>query len=196
MTPPRHCAVLAYHKVGAPSPGAWETWFYIPEQIFVEHLKCIHESGWTPIDVGTFVAGLERPDSLPPRSVLITFDDGYVSVLRVAMPLLAQAGYPAAMFVPTQYIGTTNAFDEGNEPSEAICSWEQLRRLDAGNISVESHGVSHTRLSALEGTEREDEFIASKQALEKGLGKQVMLFSYPYGDSGSVPAAAAASQPA
>ena len=193
MTPLRHCAVLAYHKVGAPSPPGWETWFYVPEQIFVEHLKCIRNSGWTPIDVGTFVAGLGRPDLLPPRSVLITFDDGYLSVLRVAMPLLTQAGYPAVMFVPTQYIGTTNAFDEGNEPTEAICSWEQLRQLEAADISVESHGVSHTSLSTLDETEREQEFFASKQMLEKGMGKKVRLFSYPYGESGPVPAVAAAS---
>jgi peptidoglycan/xylan/chitin deacetylase (PgdA/CDA1 family) len=193
MAPLRHCAILAYHKVGAPSPGAWETWFYVPELVFVEHLRCIRESGWTPIDARSFVAGLERPECLPPRSVLITFDDGYVSVLRVAMPLLAQADYPAVMFVPTQYVGSTNVFDNGNEPSEPICSWQELRELEAGGISVQSHGLSHTRLSTLPASERDREISASKEALERGLGKQVMLFSYPYGDSGSVADATAAS---
>jgi peptidoglycan/xylan/chitin deacetylase (PgdA/CDA1 family) len=188
----RQIAILAYHKVGAPSRGAWETWFYVPEAVFREHLRCIRDSGWTPIDAASFVAGLERPERLPKRSVLITFDDGYVSVLRVALPLLAEAGYPAVMFIPTQYIGRTNVFDQGAEPSEPICSWKELRKLEAGGISVESHGASHTRLSTLSADARDQELLTSKHVLQNALNKQVMLFSYPYGDSGSEPGAAAA----
>jgi peptidoglycan/xylan/chitin deacetylase (PgdA/CDA1 family) len=180
----RQIAILAYHKVGAPSRGAWETWFYVPEAVFGEHLKCIRDSGWTPIDVTRFVAGLECPERLPVRSVLITFDDGYISVLRVALPLLAAAGYPAVMFVPTQYIGTTNLFDHSVEPSEPICSWQELRELEAGGISVESHGASHTPLSTLSAEARDEELLTSKQLLQNALNKQVLLFSYPYGDSG------------
>lgn len=178
-------AILAYHKIGAPSRGAWETWFYVPEGVFREHLRCIRDSGWTPIDAASLVAGLEAPERLPSRAALITFDDGYVSVLRVAMPLLAEAGYPAVMFVPTQYVGTTNLFDDSVEPSEPICSWQELRELEAGGISVESHGVSHTSLSALWPEARDEEIATSKRALDNGLDKQVLLFSYPYGDSGS-----------
>jgi peptidoglycan/xylan/chitin deacetylase (PgdA/CDA1 family) len=189
----RQIAILAYHKVGAPSHGAWETWFYVSESIFKAHLSCIREAAWTPIDALDFVAGLECPERLPERSVLITFDDGYVSVLRTAMPLLAEAGYPAVMFIPTKYIGNTNIFDDGVEPSEPICSWEELRKLQAGGISVQSHGASHTRLSTLSAEERDQEIATSRQVLENGLDKQVLLFSYPYGDCGSDPDASAAS---
>ena len=181
----RHCAVLAYHKIGTPSPGAWETWFYVPERVFGEHLRCIDRSGWTPIDGRAFVDGLAHPERLPQRSLLITFDDGYSSVLRVAAPLLARAGFPAVMFVPVLYVGSTNVFDEGIEPTEPLCSWDELRELESSGVSIESHGYSHARLSIMNASDWDPEFCAPKRMLEEQLGKRVTLFSYPYGDRGT-----------
>jgi hypothetical protein len=41
----RTVAVLSFHKVGAPSPGGWETWFYIPEGAFAAQLAYLRERG-------------------------------------------------------------------------------------------------------------------------------------------------------
>jgi peptidoglycan/xylan/chitin deacetylase (PgdA/CDA1 family) len=177
-------AVLGFHKVGAPPPGGWDTWFYVPEATFVGYLTYLREHGWAVISVKSLLRGLAEPGSLPPRSVLVTFDDGYRSLLQVAVPHLLRFGYPAAFFVPTDFIGGSNLFDAGVEPEEAICDWADLRELTRLGISVESHGAAHRPFSTLTPPEQRGELEKSKAVLEGGLGEAVELFSYPYGDAG------------
>ncbi|HEX8218482.1 MAG TPA: polysaccharide deacetylase family protein [Chloroflexia bacterium] len=177
-------AILGFHKVGAPPPGGWDTWFYVPEATFVGYLTYLREYGWEAISVESLLRGLAEPGSLPLRSALITFDDGYKSLVEVALPHLLRFGYPAALFVPTDFIGGSNLFDAGVEPEEAICGWADLRELTGLGISVQSHGAAHRPFSTLDPAEQRAELERSKAVLEGGLGGTVELFSYPYGDAG------------
>jgi len=182
---PKHLAILGYHKIGAPSAGNWETWYYVPTATFETQMKQLRDGGWNMIDVATLLRALDSPDELPERAALITFDDGYRSVLRDAAPVLADEGFPAVVFVPTQFIGSASTFDANSpEPVEPICSWDELRELERAGISVQSHGVSHTTFSDLSNAQIEREISASKTALEERLEKAVTLFSYPYNDGG------------
>jgi peptidoglycan/xylan/chitin deacetylase (PgdA/CDA1 family) len=177
-------AVLGFHKVGAPPPGGWDTWFYVPEATFLGYLTYLREHGWEAISVDRLLFGMVEPGSLPARSVLITFDDGYRSLLEVAVPHLLRFGYPATLFVPTDFIGGSNLFDEGVEPEEAICDWADLRELICLGISVQSLGAAHRPFSTLNPAEQRAELEKSKAVLEHRLGEAVELFSYPYGDAG------------
>jgi peptidoglycan/xylan/chitin deacetylase (PgdA/CDA1 family) len=188
----RTLAVLAYHKIGAPPPGGWKTWFYVPEEVFASHLQYLRENGWAVIPTGTLLAGLEDPAIIPEKSALLTFDDGYRSMRSVALPILRRFGHPAALFVPTAFLGGKNDFEGGGEPEEEICGWEDLRALDSSGVSIQSHGVSHKAFSELEPRQQEDELRRSREALESGLGKPVELFAYPYGDGGRDPRATVA----
>jgi peptidoglycan/xylan/chitin deacetylase (PgdA/CDA1 family) len=176
-------AILAFHKIGE-APGGWETWNYVPEPTFEAQLRFLREAGWEWIDAADFAAALHDPGRLPRRAALLTFDDGYRSMRRVALPILRRFGAPAVLFVPTAFIGGSNDFDAGVEPDEAICDWADLRALAAGGVSIQSHGVSHRRFSDLPLAEREQEVRRSKAALEDGLGTAVELFAFPYGDDG------------
>jgi len=180
----RTIAILAFHKIGEPAPGGWKSWFYIPEKTFTDQLKFLHDNGWQVINVLTFLQGLMEPDVLPERAALITFDDGYRSVRDVALPVLRRFGYPAVIFVPTDYIGQYNMFDDGIEPREAICNWDDLRELMSNRVSVQSHGVSHRRFSEISLDEQKEELIRSKSILENNLGNPVELMAFPYGDDG------------
>ena len=179
----RTLAILGFHKIGEPPPEGWETWFYIPEATFVEHLSYLRGSGWEVIDLATFLKGLTAPNSLPERAALLTFDDGYRSMRTVALPWLLRFGYPAVLFVPTDFIGARNTFDAA-EPEEALCDWDDLVELERHGVSVQSHGASHLPLSGLSSLEVEEELRRSKSTLEEGLGTRVEIFSYPYGDDG------------
>jgi len=184
----RRLAILGYHKVGEP-PGGWATWSYVSKEKFEGDLHFLRDHGWQVIDASTLLAGLDDQDTLPPNAALITFDDGYRSNLEVAVPVLRRFGYPAVIFVPTQFIGGYNAFDADiqYEPHEAICGWDELSELERNGISVQSHGISHRRFSALSPGEQDHELAASKAVLESELGKRVELFSFPYGDDGGDP---------
>jgi peptidoglycan/xylan/chitin deacetylase (PgdA/CDA1 family) len=185
----RSLAILGYHKVGAPSTGAWETWFYVPEATFWNQLSFLRDNGWQVIDLATLVRSLAGPAELPERAALITFDDGYRSVLEVALPCLRWFGYPAVQFVPTNFIGGRNWFDGGGEPEEPICDWDELRELERSGVSVQAHSASHRHFSELRPAELEQELRQSKVALEDGLGRPVEVFAFPYGDDGVDPQA-------
>jgi peptidoglycan/xylan/chitin deacetylase (PgdA/CDA1 family) len=183
----RIVAILAFHKIGQPPAHGWESWFYIPEEIFAGYLSYLHESRWQVIDLATCLQGLVTPDALPRRSVLLTFDDGFRSIRRVALPWLLEFRYPAVLFVPTDFIGGRNWFDAGEEPLEAICDWDDLRDLERYGVSVQSHGASHRHFSKLDLIQQKDELVRSKAVLEAVLRKSVTIFSYPYGDGGVDP---------
>src|SRR5260370_1561903 len=112
--------VLAVQKIGLPPAGSESTWFYIPDSVFDGYLKELRDSTWQVIDAGTFVEGLSRPETLPPRSVLLTFDDGYCSMRHTVVPLLSEYRFPSVVFVPTSYIGDTNRFDLDADPDTTL----------------------------------------------------------------------------
>jgi len=178
-------SILGYHRVGPPPPGSWETWFSVPEETFVEQLRLLTGDGWEVVDQASVVRGLEHPETLPPRAVLITFDDGYRSFSGAALACLERLGYPAVLFVPTDHVGRSNAWEaDGGEPDEALCDWDELARLQQVGVSVQSHGATHRGFSTLPLAERVAELERSKTALESRLGTAVDLFAYPYGDPG------------
>jgi peptidoglycan/xylan/chitin deacetylase (PgdA/CDA1 family) len=180
-------AILGYHKVGAPSPGAWENEYYVPAVPFEKHLGSLRDLGWQVLDLPTLLQGLADPASLPARAAVITFDDGYRCVLEVALPCLQRFGYPAVHFVPTDYIGGWNEFDHGAQPTEPLCTWDELRKLEREGVSVQPHGAAHRHFSELTAEEQERELRRSKEVLEAGLGRPVEMFSFPYGDDGISP---------
>src|SRR5258708_3911873 len=181
----RELLVLAFHKIGAPPRGSSNTWFYIPIPVFEGYLKWLRDGSWRGIDADTFVASLTHPEILPPRSALLTVDDGYRSMRHAAVPLLSDYGFPSVLFVSTSFIGGTNRFDQGVEPEEPICDWDDLLEIQRSGVSLQSHGVTHRHLSELGLDELRHELWASKSALEARTGQSVTLFSFPYGDSGS-----------
>lgn len=181
-------AVLGYHKIGDPGPRGWPTWFYVPEETFVRHLDLLERSGWPPIDLATFLAGLDDPARLPGRAVLLTFDDGHRSLREVAVPRLRQFGYPAVAFVPSDFVGRCNHFDQ-REPVEPLCDWDDLQALVRAGVAVQSHGATHRPFSTLDPEAQEDELGRSRRVLEAALGRPVEAFAFPFGDPGREPGA-------
>ena len=181
----RQLAILSYHKIGDPPPDGWHTWFYVPEKIFVKQLKYLRDDGWEIVNLRTMLQSLEDSKFLPSKAVLLTFDDGYKSMLTTAAPWLKRFGHPAVVFVPTHYIGQMNTFDSGIEPDEPICDWDDLRALESAHVSVQSHGVTHRRFSELSSSKQWQDILLSKQTLENGLGKSVECLAFPCGDPGT-----------
>ena len=182
-------AILGYHKIGDPPPGGWPTWSYVGANEFADQLQYLQANEWRVINAAELIAGIIQPGILGKKNVLISFDDGYRSNLEIALPLLQKFNYPAVIFIPTDFIGSYNAFDADiyYEPVEPICTWDELREMEKNGISVQSHGLSHRKLSELSMKEQELEITRSKKIIEVNLGKQVELFSFAYGDQGYNP---------
>lgn len=183
----RHVAILAHHKIGPIPPGAWESWYYVASEAFAAQLRWLKENGYAYLSLEAFLDGLERPEALPEKSALVTFDDGYRSIFRHGLPELQAAGCPAVIFVPTDHAGKTNAWDRGQEPEEAICTWDEFRELEKAGVAIQPHGTSHLALSGLDDSRIEREIAESKRQIEAHLGRPASLFSFPFGDNSPRP---------
>ena len=177
-------ATLSYHKIGNPPLDGWLTWNYISAAEFSSQLEWFHKRGWQFLSAAALLDALNGKSALPEKSVLITFDDAYESLLENALPILKRFSAPAAVFAPTQFIGAANLFDHGVEPLERIADWNTLTALEEAGISVESHGYSHRGFSSLNSLEIQQELEFSKEAIRENLGKDSRMFAFPYGDFG------------
>jgi peptidoglycan/xylan/chitin deacetylase (PgdA/CDA1 family) len=124
-------------------------------------------------------------EELPARATLLTFDDGYLDNLEIAHPVLERLGHPAAIFVPTDFIGSATPLphDAGLPVRNATVNWEQLGAL-RGVFEIGSHACSHRPLTRVPFADARREIVASKRMLEERLGQPVYAFSYPKGSIG------------
>lgn len=103
-------------------------------------------------------------------SVRITVDDGHISALGVAAPILERLALPAIFFIPTDAIGTPSHLRK-----------EHIRQLSDAGFAIGSHSCSHRPLGALSPAERRRECVDSRSILEDITGRVVDAFAYPFG---------------
>lgn len=149
---------------------------------FQMHLYWLALAGYTTCTLARFFD--RKIGSLSSKTVALTFDDGYENLYEIGFPLLNKLGFKATIFVPTGYVGRTNAWDsqEIHIPNLPLLSWGALRELSNAGFEIGSHGVEHVRLSALPVHQIRKEVHDSKKELEDRLGRSVHSFSYPFGD--------------
>jgi peptidoglycan/xylan/chitin deacetylase (PgdA/CDA1 family) len=140
-----------------------------PER-FAAELAWLAGHGYHPIRLAALFRALEHGAPLPPKPVVLSFDDGYVDDVTTVAPLLRRRGWPAAFFVIT-----------GRAGARAFLTWPQIRALDRAGMDVGSHTVDHVELPGLTAAGRRQELVASRQALERHLGHPVYWFAYPAG---------------
>ncbi|MCE2450014.1 MAG: polysaccharide deacetylase family protein [Candidatus Latescibacteria bacterium] len=134
------------------------------------------------ITLAQYVAQVRQGASTRHTAVL-TFDDGYVGFRTVVLPVLETFEWPAALFVPVDWLGRYNDWDQSISPIPlAILDWGALIQIAAHPlITVGSHGLSHRSLGRLKLGEVERELQISKAVLEERLERPVDYFSFPFG---------------
>jgi peptidoglycan/xylan/chitin deacetylase (PgdA/CDA1 family) len=106
--------------------------------------------------------------------VVITFDDGHISNWSLALPSLLEAKFVATFYVVTDWIDNNCDY----------MTSQQLRDLDAHDMLVGSHTLSHPFLPLLSAAEVRRELAESKAYLEDILGRSVDHLAFPGGHGG------------
>jgi poly-beta-1,6-N-acetyl-D-glucosamine N-deacetylase len=137
--------VLSYHDVRDDVEGDLDPdRFAVSTERLVEQFDWLRANGYTPVSVDQLLAAREGSGVLPPRPVLLTFDDGLRSTYTRVFPLLRLFGYPAVVAVVGSWMDSGPEWEmeyaERTVRRGDFVSWEELREMQAsGLVEVASH---------------------------------------------------------
>ena len=182
--------VITYHAIACD-----ESPVSISKTRFCADLDALEDAGYVfaPLSAGVAPRLSAVP---PPRSVALTFDDGYASVGIEAWPVLEARGIPATLFVIGGRLGQDNRWpgQASWAPVMPLIDRGALRELADAGADIGGHTWSHPSLPRLDAARLDDEVRGAADRLEQIVGRPVRHFAYPYGRCGPREVAVAASR--
>ena len=167
--------ILMYHHVGdwGESRADWAPWV-VRSKEFRAQMDWLVANGFHTITFRELLAGQKAGESLPAKSVIISFDDGWSAQEGVVRAELEPRGLHAVFFVYTAAVGAT-------PNNSGYISWEQLRILESAGHEVQSHTVSHGRLTDMPPSQLDREMRESRATIEREMHHSVEVVAYPFG---------------
>jgi peptidoglycan/xylan/chitin deacetylase (PgdA/CDA1 family) len=174
--------ILMYHEIAPPTET--RSRLAVSPENFAAQLGYLRSAGFTTLTAAELSARLTAgAGRLPDRPVVLTFDDGYADFHRRAMPVLAQHGFTATLFVTT---GWEQDADMRRSAPGRMLTRTQLAEVAAAGIELGAHTRSHPQLDLLPGPLVREELGSSKRWLEDELGLAVPGLAYPFGYSSAL----------
>jgi peptidoglycan/xylan/chitin deacetylase (PgdA/CDA1 family) len=170
-------AILAYHSLDH-SRSVLST----PPTIFTEQMKVLRDTGVRVVSLSE-LSDNSRRFSIDENGVVLTFDDGFRNVYEHALPVLQTYGFPATVFLVTDYCGKTNSWPGQTVTieGEPLLGWKEIQEMSRAGISFGSHTRTHPDLRKLPIEQAEEELASSKKAIADATGRPVDTLAYPYG---------------
>lgn len=158
----------------------------ISEEAFEAQLRYLSTEGYTVLSLAQALDILDGKRAAVPRSVLLTFDDGYADNLHVALPRLRAYGMPATLFVISAFVGQTNRWNPKACYDVNHLTWDELQTWIGEGCDIGGHTHRHLCMTRLSVQEIEEAVSVNKQVLEEQLDLKLRAFSYPYGSYNQV----------
>lgn len=127
-------------------------------------------------DVLEFVRGRR---ALPDGGVLVTIDDGCISTLEIALPIMAKHRIPGVAFISSDLVG----IGQKGLP-ERYMTWDEIRQCARAGMTIGSHSHAHRSLGQMPIAEARRQIARSKEVLEQEIGQPIASFAYPFGTHG------------
>jgi peptidoglycan/xylan/chitin deacetylase (PgdA/CDA1 family) len=172
--------VLCYHAVSS----EWRAALSVTPHALEQQIRFLVRRGYR---------GATLHDALTSESderrLVVTFDDGFRSVLDLALPILSRLGLPATLFVVTDQVeseprgwsGVDHWLGGPHRHELDLLTWSELRQLADVGWEIGSHTRSHVRLTELDDDDLEEELDGSRKRCEEMLGRPCRSLAYPYG---------------
>ena len=185
--------ILMYHHISK-SPEQWGKHVIAPET-FEGDLQYLADNGYTTVTTADLIAYVDEGQALPEKPVMITFDDGQLSFLEYALPLLERYNMQAVAAIVGAYADQYTETPDRNV-SYAHMTWEDLKTLaDSGRVEIASHTYNMHNLdegrkgcrinsgesgSAYKETFRTD-LLQNQELIAGAIGQRPLAFAYPFG---------------
>ncbi len=146
---------------------------------FREQMQAIKDAKISVIPMSEFMAWKRGEKNIPEESIVITMDDGWEGVYKIAYPILKEFGYPFTIYLYKKYVNIGGR----------SMTWGQIKEMMKHGCEVGSHTVSHEALTK-KGKMTDEQYQAwllselrdSKEFLEQNLGVKMTSVAYPYGN--------------
>jgi peptidoglycan/xylan/chitin deacetylase (PgdA/CDA1 family) len=163
--------VLMYHRVApADQIGHSLPGLVVSPDLFAAQLEALAAAGWRSITAAQLAADLAAGVQPPPRTFVITFDDGRRDAYTEAFPILRRLGLVATFYVITGRINEANSLTAS-----------QIRRLASTGMEIGSHTVDHVRLSSANPWAARYQLDESAARIAAVTGQRPTTFAYPFG---------------
>ena len=172
--------ILMYHAIGRgpERPGT----YVVPIARFRRQLQWLRLRRYRIIGLERLLEYRQAHELPPPRSVVITFDDGYLDNRELAAAALRTCRFTATFFVVSRAIEGRNSWDRRGElAGRWMLSWPDVRSLLSAGMTIGAHTRTHPVLPELPPEEQRWEVAGARQDLEYELGRPILTFAYPYG---------------
>jgi peptidoglycan/xylan/chitin deacetylase (PgdA/CDA1 family) len=165
--------ILCYHNIGPQTRGR----LLMSASTFEEQMRYLKREGYHVITLRQFLEFTALKRQLPRKTVVLTFDDGWKSFKEYAYPILKELGFPATLFIYTDFIGARIAL-----------SWAELKELAQEGFDIEAHSRTHEDMRR-KPTESDDDYNRRMQSelvqplgvLQQRVGQPARILAYPYG---------------
>ena len=165
--------VLMYHSINTHIAKEMSGLAVSPAT-FDRQMNFLRSHNYNVVPLEDLVALIKDNKKIPPKTIAITFDDGYADNYSYAFPVLKKYRIPATIFIIVNEVGRK----EGDR-----LSWEQIKEMQgSGLVTFGSHTLRHERLVNIKSPQDlKAEVFESKKILENKLSQKINLFSYPEG---------------
>lgn len=166
--------IVTYHSVRPHTEGesSEQERFDVTPDLLREHLEYLKDRGFTTISFETLANYFDGETPLPPKPIILSFDDSWRNQYIYAFPLLKEYSATATFFV------FTNSLDRKNH-----LTWDETREMQKAGMEIGSHTKFHPYLDDItDPIELKKEIAGSKTILEESIGIPITTFAYPFGE--------------
>lgn len=170
--------VLMYHHIQpqAIAVEKGQTALNVDSGVFDQHMAYIVSKGYTTITTTQLVNALITKSGLPPKSMVLTFDDGYKNNYEYAHPIIQKYGLTANFVLSTGLVGGEN-----------YVSWDQVKDMaNSGRWHMVNHTWSHHSMGRGDAAKMTYEVTTAGQQIQQYTGQNPTTFAYPYGTIGGI----------
>jgi peptidoglycan/xylan/chitin deacetylase (PgdA/CDA1 family) len=162
--------VLMYHVIAPAPPGAKYAGLWVSPDALRAQVAALARAGYTAVTLDQVLDGWEGRPTLPPKPVVLTFDDGYLSQGKDAGAILAQRGWPGVLYLAWHNLGTPGGITRS-----------RIRQMIRDGWEIDAHTISHRDLTTLDAAALREEVAGSRQKIRDAFGVPVNGFCYPAG---------------
>ncbi|WP_165905013.1 polysaccharide deacetylase family protein [Parashewanella curva] len=169
--------ILQYHHVSNETPAITSV---TPAQ-FAEQMQYLADNQFNVVPLSRVIQALKNKQSLPDKTVAITFDDGYRNIYENARPVLKKHGFPYAMFLASQPI---------DQRINRMMSWQQIQTIAKEKAEIMNHTYDHVHLIRKLASETKGQWLSrikanikkNEQTIYQRTGQSFKALAYPYGE--------------